>query len=174
MKRDPLGPPFFLNSRRQQKFPACGWWNVSKCRKTLSLWALPGQRVYELSLLTDKAWADEGAVAFLVLADIDPMWQAAKRMWVLLLSLVLVKWLWANYPDPRSRTGHSRCQVLPFTSLLNTKAASTSMPAQGSAKQKANGRTGSGPYPARASAAGLIPSILSSKGGHRPVDVSTV
>lgn len=50
---------------------------------------------YELPSLTDKAWAEQGAVSFLVSAHTDPTWQAAKGMWVL-LSLMLVKSHWAN------------------------------------------------------------------------------
>lgn len=44
----------------------------------------------------------------------------------------------------------------------------------GSARQRMTGRTGSGLYPATLSAAGFIPSVSGSKGGNRPVNVSTV
>jgi len=120
-----------------------------------------GVTSYELSSLTDKARADQGALSFLVLANIDPTWQAAKGMWVLLPSLVLVKWHWASSLTAQGLGQGTRDAK--FYLALTHKSSKHQHACAGSTRQRMNGGRGSGPYPATVRAAGLIPPFQAAK-----------
>lgn len=139
-----------------------------------SSWILPRKPVYELSSLTGKSRADQGAVLFLVLADVDPTWQTAKGMWVLLPSLVLVKWHWANSLTAQGLgqgTHNAKSYPLPRSNTQKQQAPAC-LYRESEAEDEQQKREQS--IPRLSECCWLHPFISGSKAGNRSVDVSPV